>query len=491
MKKKLLLLANLILMACLLGCSHRSTGTGNDIPADEPETVFVYKDTCIMTGINTREGKITFQNLETGLRYTLAYDNLTFFTDKYGNGMVDEQLEIGKICDISFYREEKLLKTLDLSADYFEYSNVDKYIIYNAGTRMEYLGDKYELDQNVVISSGRENISALEIASGDELTIIGNDHRIYSVILDKGHGYVSFDHDDYFIDGFVEIGKQIHKITKDMMLTVPEGSYEVKISKDGTVDYKTVTVGRNQEVSVDLGDIEIVRKVGRISFTVSPADAVVFLDGVKLKNYKEPLELEYGIHEIIIRANGYETLSRYISVGSAESSISFILDKLKNEDEKETEKQADEKEDENDSNDEPNPKEPATPQAPSIGEPPVIEGSSDSQNAKRVYIDAPAGAELYLDGNYIGIVPVSFVKTNGTVIITLRKNGCQTRSYTITLEDINNDSHYSFSDLLPNEDKGKDDNNDKSDKNDDKDKKDDTDQSEPEKKDDTPEKSIV
>ena len=54
---------------------------------------------------------------------------------------------------------------------------------------------------------------------------------------------------------------------------------------------------------------------------------LVYIDGEKQKNTKD-LELEYGIHEIIVRADGYETLSRYISVGSAETDISFILDKI-------------------------------------------------------------------------------------------------------------------------------------------------------------------
>ncbi len=65
-----------------------------------------------------------------------------------------------------------------------------------------------------------------------------------------------------------------------------------------------------------------------------------------------------------------------------------------------------------------------------------------------MYIDAPSGAELYLDGNYVGVVPASFDKKVGTIVITLKKEGCQTRSYTINLEEASTDSRYSFSDLL-------------------------------------------
>ena len=87
------------------------------------------------------------------------------------------------------------------------------------------------------------------------------------------------------------------------------------------------------------------------------------------------------------------------------------------------------------------------------------EGSSensggDSSNAitpgeYRVYIDAPEGVEVYKDGAYIGITPLFFKKVQGTCIITLRKEGYRTRSYTITMDAEEKDVNYSFSELLP------------------------------------------
>lgn len=445
MKKKVLILLNLIILSLLMGCEN-NLPSERESPSPEPETVFVYSDTCIVTGKNASEETITFQNIDTGLRYTLSYNNLTFFSDKYGNGIVPKQLENGQICDISFYRENKLLKTLDVSSKYFSYSNVDKFKFYNMGTRMEYLGDNYDLDSNIVVASGKEDIDVLEIADGDILTIIGYEHTIYSIILDKGHGYVSFNNDDYFVDGFVEIGKEIKKITKDMILTVPEGVYDVRVSKDGTCGVKEVTVGRNQEVQVELGDIEIVKKAGKINLSLSPEEANVYVDGVKQQNVKD-LELEYGIHEIIVRADGYETLSRYISVGSAETDISFNLDKIdSDEDDEDDGSETNTNENDNNASKDDVNNNQVSDDATDKG----ADTNTENDTGKLVYIDAPAGAELYLDGNYVGIVPTSFAKTTGTVIVTLRKNGCQTRSYTIALEDPENDSHYSFSELLEN-----------------------------------------
>lgn len=64
-----------------------------------------------------------------------------------------------------------------------------------------------------------------------------------------------------------------------------------------------------------------------------------------------------------------------------------------------------------------------------------------------MYIDAPTGAELYLDGSYVGVVPTNFAKKAGTYVISLRKEGYQTRSYTLQIDDAKKDVSYSFSDL--------------------------------------------
>ena len=407
----------------------------------EPASKFVYSDTCTIVSINKGEDSFTFQNLETGLRYTLSYNNLTFFTDRHGEAITAGQLGAGGICNITFYREDKLLKTLEIAPEYFAYSNVEGFRFYNSATRMEYLGDKYVLDDNLVVCSGRENIDVLEISDSDVLTLHGTDHVIYSISVDKGHGYLSLENDAYFIDGFIEIEKDIRKITEDMVITVPEGRYDILISKDGTSAVKEVTVGRNQEAKLDLGDIEIKKNYGNITFSVEPSNALLYIDGVRENDYSKPVRMEYGIHEIIIRADGYETASKFISVGSSAADVAFKLTKL-TDDDKEESKENDSKADNTSSNE--------TGGSGTTDQNSPENGSENGENktSAKVYIDAPSGAELYLDGNYVGVVPASFDKKVGTIVITLKKEGCQTRSYTINLEEASTDSRYSFSDLL-------------------------------------------
>ena len=81
----------------------------------------------------------------------------------------------------------------------------------------------------------------------------------------------------------------------------------------------------------------------------------------------------------------------------------------------------------------------------------MMMGSTEvvSANEKyRVYIDAPEDVEAYLDGSYIGMTPVSFPKTAGNYVVTLRKTGYQTRSYTLQIDSEKKDVNYSFTELV-------------------------------------------
>ena len=79
------------------------------------------------------------------------------------------------------------------------------------------------------------------------------------------------------------------------------------------------------------------------------------------------------------------------------------------------------------------------------------ESEAASANGSKLTISSPIGAEVYMDGSYIGIVPVSVKKTVGVHVITLRQTGYETRSYTINVTDLTSDENMSFSALVKEE----------------------------------------
>ena len=285
----------------------------------------------------------------------------------------------------------------------------------------------------------------MDIHPGDSLRIIGKDHEIYSISIEDGHGYLRLENDEYFIGGWIEIGqKMIRKIEEDMLLTVPEGKHRVYVSHTGIEGEKEVEVHRGQEATIDLGDLkkEDLIKYGNLIFTVDPASAGVYVDGKEV-DITRTVKAEYGLHQIMVSAEGYETIIQYIRVSQEGASLNITLEK-----EKEKTLSGNSTAIQNIT---PTPL-PTTSGNSTTGTTATstVSGNtttSASTTGYKVEINAPVGAEVYVDGNYVGIAPTSFKKAKGTYKITLRKKGYESKEYSIVVDDENKDRQYSFSEL--------------------------------------------
>ena len=237
-----------------------------------------------------------------------------------------------------------------------------------------------------------------------------------------------------------------------MLIVVPEGTYDVSVSHNGSRASQKINFIRNEEIAWDLGTVEIVLpKTGTILFTITPDTAKVVIDG-SIVDISQPVELTYGVHQITITASGYDTLAKYIKVGAASANIAIDLEKNSQDDtnesktEKETEQKTDKETDKTtDTTDNAETKENTeTEETTTEAQTQALETASSTY---KVHIDSPEGVEVYLDGNYIGIAPVSFAKKSGNIVITLRKSGYQTRSYALEIDEEQKDTTYSFSEL--------------------------------------------
>jgi hypothetical protein len=246
-------------------------------------------------------------------------------------------------------------------------------------------------------------------------------------VVEKGHGYLRLTNDAYAIGGWIEIGQSIiQRVSDGMLLTVPEGTFEVYISASGFNTTRKVTIERNKETTIDLGDVEIeeIRK-GKVIFTVTPSFAAVYVDGEEVDTSKV-VELEFGLHQIVCEADGYDTITQYIKVTEGLANVNIVMD--------------------------------VAGTNPSVSDN-ELPDNTITAGIGRVYIDSPAGVEVYVDGVYMGMSPVHFAKRIGSLTITLRREGYITKSYTIFIDDAASDVTYSFSALERNLNNENDNNN--------------------------------
>lgn len=416
-----------ILFCCACGTDKTQDGlTENPKPANQgsititeaqnPEIIYEPDsydslDVAILLKKDEKNRKVTLFNTKVEKTYTLEVTGTSRFSDKYGEPMAFGQMQPGEIMEVTFLKEGKKLNTMQPAPDAWQRKAADRYILDWERKSATVGADVYYLPQETILLSEGNLMEVMDLNEVDELSFYGIGNDIVSIVVEKGHGYLRLENDSNFIGGFIEVGQsQIKKISEDMLLTVPEGNYQVVISHNGGGGIKNVSIARNKEVTLDIGDLEVVKpQYGTVIFTSNAEDGVYYVDGTKI-NADLPQSLEYGIHQIIVKAEGYNTLTSYFKVNKESTGIDLVLDKVKAETNK---------------------KEPA-------------------EQTYKVYIDQPQGTEVYLDGNYVGIAPVSFKKEAGSHTITLRKTGCETRSYTIAVDEEEKDISYSFAELVEN-----------------------------------------
>lgn len=438
-------------------------------------------DTAIVVEKNEAQKKITFLNLKKKKNYTLSYDGITKFTDKYGSQISVGQLEEGEVVDVQFMKEEKLLSSLTVSSDIWTLNDVSKFELDTDSGKIKIMNEYYTLDDTTIVFSGGEKAEFTDISNQDVLKIKGVDHQIYSISVDAGHGYLRLKNEEYFVGGWIEVGQKIiHKIEEDMVLTVPEGTYDVYLSHTAIEGTKKAEIKRNQETLLDVGDLkkEDLVKYGSLNITVDPSTALVYVDGNRVDTSRA-IKATYGLHQIMAKASGYDSITQYVRINENGAKVTITLDEeaqrtvsenaVSTNDNKKSNNE-DTKEKKEDTSEKTQNKQEEAAAGNTVSGNTQTNNSSDSASSEKkttttvsgstiedtsgktgnkVTINSPNGAELYVDGNYIGIIPVSFTKKAGNHEVTVRKTGYLTRSYTINVDEEKKDISYSFSDLTP------------------------------------------
>lgn len=465
--------AALILAIALTGCgSLPFQENSSQEPAKETATIrqpgiYDSEDAAVVVKKDAEAGTVQFQNISTSRRYTLNYNGTTALYDRNNQAMSMEQLKEGSVVTVRFYKPDKSLAYVRENPDCISYSNVQNYSMNLKDGTISIGNELLNISGHVVVVSDGRETDMMEVNQVDVISVWGYKNMIYGINVEKGHGYLRLQNEDYFVGGWIDVGdKVIKKVSEDMLLVVPEGTYNVTVSNKGSSATQEITFARNEEMAWDLGDVEItVVQKGSIIFTLTPATAKVAIDGHEV-DVSKPVTLEYGLHQMRISAEGYDTVAQYIKVAEPSANISVELEKSEEEasqeESSETPENSSSQEDDDETtttkkyqstsseNDEQESSETRA-EAESSTESESTETKStvvSSTSKYKVYIDAPEGAEAYLDGNYVGITPVSFNKVAGSYVVTLRKTGYQTRSYTLQIDDEEKDVNYSFTELV-------------------------------------------
>jgi len=431
-----------------------------DVPVVDAKRLTA-EDTCIVILNNTEEKEITLRNIKGGDDKILLYDRLTKFLTKHDGPLTAAEIMPGDIVDVTFTTHDLHISSLKMSVNAWEIKEVKRFTIDEKGKTITVADELYKMADNSVIASGERLGKLLDVTGLDTLTVRGIGKKVYSIQIDEGHGYIRILNDSYFVGGWIEIGQDMITImTENMLIPMPEGSYDIKVTNKGYVGRQTVKVNRDKETMLDLSKVEIEEvAIGHVLFTVVPDYAQLYVDGV-MTDFEERISLEYGIHSIRAELAGYETVRANIRVGSENANITIELDESTEEETGSSNSMA-----------------PPDPSVDTMEKPGSASSSSTTEydysqtgssvipedsstvvssdavisDNKQIYVEGPEGCEVYLDGTYIGIAPCHTAKVTGSHSITLSKSGYETKSYTINVTNDGNDLTMSFSELSASE----------------------------------------
>lgn len=389
-----------------------------NVPEEEVE-IYTSEGYGILEAIDEEKGTITVYRLDKKEDITLAYDGATVVQDKFGSALVMTQLSPGEVVDVKYNSEFQKAGSVVTPADAWSYHGAARYDIDEGRGTLQVGSDTYRISGETKVFSEAEQISMDQILNQDVLSFRGMERDILSIVVENGHGYLNLENDEELIGGWIEVGQTvIQQITEDMLITAPEGNYMVRLSAGGVDETREVTIARNKETVLDVGDIEVPQPVsGQVSFSVSPIEANVYVDGVGI-NTSYPVLLPFGLHQITASAPGYDTVSEYFNVEGESTRVKLTLSASKSS---------------------------------------TVSGNeedSDKTSYHTITIQAPADVEVYHDNLYMGISPVTFEKKTGSHTITLRKQGYVTRSYQIEVADDDRNLTYSFPGLMPETESG-------------------------------------
>lgn len=279
-------------------------------------------DLYVVMSVDTGQRLISLALPDSARTLQYGYTQATQIMDDYGQYMSTAKLTPGRVVTIGALDDEAKLTSIQLARSTWYQENITRFSI-DPSIGMIVIGEtKYRYDDHIRVFSGDQEISLAQVNMDDVLSVQGKDKQILSVQVTKGQGTIALTNTELFEGGWISLGTKIYaKITPDMTLDVPEGSYELSVANDGYGDAKTIEVERSKVTVVDLNEYKGEGpKICKVTFEIYVSGAQLYINGDPV-DYEEPVELPYGVHRLTVIANGFETWERQMVIHSQEATI--------------------------------------------------------------------------------------------------------------------------------------------------------------------------
>lgn len=403
----------------------------------------------VVKHIDTERNEITFVNFNYGNDIVLVYSDASAIYNKSGSLTTVNSLEAGLVVQVQYNSDAMRVDEVRTDKDCWEYDNIVRWSVDTKKYIFSISEKNYMYSDSVLVLNDGVTQDIMCLNQVDKLKIFGIDNKICSIIVKEGHGYIRPSNYGDFVGGTISVSYIMNQpIVDNMLLVVREGIYEVTMNNGGLTGSRTIQVFRDNETELDMSGFAAgATDESKVEFDIWPPGTDVYVNG-KLIDYEKPLTLKYGKHSVTAALTGYTTYKGTLTVNSPNPTVEINL-------QQEIAKI-------NEDDDNPATDKPATagPVSSSSDNTSLATASPDNKAATEdeseiqydkkhtMSVKSPEGAEVYLNGAYKGTVPCSFPKQIGTHTISLSKEGYTTRSYTVVINDDEQDVTWSFPEMV-------------------------------------------
>lgn len=420
----------IICVLLILGLSACKTSTRKPRGTEQPNEGISYEEGVdfigVIRGVDTDLEMIDFYDVTFNRVESYPYSGATEIMTKNEKQLSVWELEEGQVFDIYTSEDGRSLVKMQETAGVSRYENISVRID-SEQRRISIQESNYAYSENLPVFSEGKIIDPMEITPEDKVTFRGKSGQAYSIIVTRGHGYIKPKNYKDFLGGIVSVqGEMILPVSKNMLLSVPEGTQILRMDNGDLTGEASIEVKRGQVTTVNMAQYQNqVPNTARVRFIIQPEGAELYINGA-LADARKPVSLKYGNHSIKVVLEGYNDYEGIVNVQDPNPTVKIDL----------SEEKAEVTEDDSTST--------------------VSEEESGDTSKKdtlrydkehKVTISSPKGAAVYVDGTYKGEAPCSFTKMLGSVTVTLTMEGYETKSYSVQLPDDSKDVTWSFPDL--------------------------------------------
>ncbi len=340
----------------------------------------------IITSINEEDRIIEVYSPSTGLFDKVKVISSTEIIDEYEMDEVFYELEVGDCIVTTFDRDTRRATKIEPSPNMFMVNSVTNVRVVPESQKIILDDNVYYYNEYTSSKFGEKDYNISNISPKDVISFSGMNDEVYKINVESSHTKISFKNYGAIENPTVEIDRDEYYELADNnnVFDITTGVHKIVVKGDNISHYvKELNIMDNSPVVIDLTDATV--KSQNLMFTSNVDDYALFIDDVEYDE-EEVATLKYGNHTIRAQKEGYTDIENSFIVDDTVSSLYIKFDEE------------------------------------------VIKSVFEINTS-------PAGADVYIDNELVGITPLTTDVDLGKHNVIIRSDGYLQLSFDFIAED--------------------------------------------------------